>query len=80
MKDFFKVGDALEYIGPARDIYTNPKSHPSAYKNYRVVEINNRSKWMHPDSDFARVECEEIETGVKCGGSRHLNEKEWKKI
>ena len=81
----FKVGDKLEYIGPARTIYECKKSHPSFYQNHRITEIVKKkfpelAKILYgKNTVFAFVRCEQRDhPEIICGGYKLIKPEHWR--
>jgi predicted RNA-binding Zn-ribbon protein involved in translation (DUF1610 family) len=75
----FKVGDRLEYVGPPKDRYQNPKDHPSYYTGWIITELRWPMSFSAPDVVFARTSCVEVAHPTSnCGGWRYLKESEWR--
>ncbi len=75
-----KKGDRIKYIGPAPGLYNHPKSHPTAYFNHVISEINraDHHKWMVPNSLFVHLTCFDKEhPEVACGGWEWLKNDHW---
>lgn len=76
----FKVGDRIEYIGPAIQPGQNPEDHPSFYTNYEVMKVDGPC-WLAPEIIYAQIVCQEKEhPTVFCAGYHPLSIKNWKII